>query len=90
MIDFDFLWETKSFWSYYNTTFEMRECARWFFWLTDDNIQNVDVIAIQELWRNFFVSITLNVSQSDFHLLYKLDEDTRIYFYVNDKLNTNN
>jgi hypothetical protein len=30
IIDFDFLWETKSFWSYYNTTFETKECARWF------------------------------------------------------------
>ncbi len=35
MIDFDFLWETKSFWLYYNTTFEMRKCARWLLcWLT--------------------------------------------------------
>jgi hypothetical protein len=58
--------------------------------LTDNNIQNFDVIAIQKLWWNFFVSTTLSFSQSDFHLLYKSDEDTRVCFYVNDKLNTNN
>jgi hypothetical protein len=58
--------------------------------LIDDNIQNFDVIAIQKLWRNFFVSITLSFNQSDFHLLYRLDENTRICFYVNNKLNTNN
>jgi hypothetical protein len=35
MIDFDSLWETKSLWSYYSTTFETKECARWFFcWST--------------------------------------------------------
>ncbi len=35
MIDFDSLWKTKSLWSYYSTTFETRECARWFFcWST--------------------------------------------------------
>ncbi len=35
MIDFDSLWETKSLWSFYSTTFETRECARWFLcWLT--------------------------------------------------------
>jgi hypothetical protein len=60
------------------------------FLLIDDNIQNFDVIAIQKLWRNIFVSITLNFNQSDFHLFYKFDENTRICFYVNDKLNTNN
>jgi hypothetical protein len=60
------------------------------FLLIDDNIQNFDVIAIQKLWRNFFVLITLSFNQNDFHLFYKLDENTKICFYVNDKLNTNN
>jgi hypothetical protein len=60
------------------------------FLLIDDNIQNFDVIVIQKLWRNFFVSITLNFNQSDFHLFYKFDEDTKVCFYINDKLNTNN
>jgi hypothetical protein len=59
------------------------------FLLIDDNMQNFNVIVIQELWRNFIVSITLNFNQSDFHLLYRFDEDTKICFYVNDKLNTN-
>jgi hypothetical protein len=60
------------------------------FLLIDDNFQNFDVIAIQKFWRNLFVSITLSFNQSDFHLFYKFDEDTKICFYVNDKLNTNN
>jgi hypothetical protein len=30
MIDFDFLWKTKSFWLYYNKTFETKKYARWF------------------------------------------------------------
>jgi hypothetical protein len=32
MIDFDFLWKIKLFWLYYNITFKMRKCARWFFY----------------------------------------------------------
>ncbi len=60
------------------------------FLLIDDNIQNFDVIAIQKFWRNSFVSITLSFNQSDFHLLYRFDEDMKVCFYVNDKLNTNN
>jgi hypothetical protein len=32
----------------------------------------------------------LSFSQSNFHLLYRFDEDIRVCFYVNDKLNTNN
>ncbi len=50
------------------------------FLLIDNNIQNFNVIAIQKFWRNFFVSITLSFNQSDFHLLYRLDEDTKIFF----------
>ncbi len=57
--------------------------------LIDDNIQNFDVIAIQKFWRNLFVSITLSFSQSDFHLLYKFGENTKVCFYVNNELNTN-
>jgi hypothetical protein len=35
MIDFDSLWKIKSLWFYYSTTFETKECARWFFcWST--------------------------------------------------------
>ncbi len=58
--------------------------------LIDNNIQNFDVLVIQEFWRNFFLSITLNFNQNDFHLFYKFDENTKICFNVNDKLNMNN
>jgi hypothetical protein len=54
------------------------------------NIQNYDVIAIQKLWRNSFVSISLNNNQNDFHLLYKSKDDIKIYFYVNDQINIDN
>jgi hypothetical protein len=55
--------------------------------LADSNIQDYDIIAIQKLWRNFFVSTTLSSSQNGFHLLYRLGRDIRVCFYVNDKLN---
>jgi hypothetical protein len=55
--------------------------------LADKNIQNYDVIAIQKFWRNLFASISLNSSQSDFHLLYRLKDDIKICFYVNDQIN---
>jgi hypothetical protein len=58
--------------------------------LIDNNVQNFDVIVIQKSWRNFFVLITLSFSQNDFHLFYKLEMNTKMCFYVNDKLNMNN
>jgi exonuclease III len=57
--------------------------------LADSNIQDFDVIAIQEPWRNPSVPTTLSSSQSGFHLLYRPGGDTRVCFYVNDKLDTN-
>jgi hypothetical protein len=52
------------------------------FWLIDNNIQNFDVIVVRKFWRNFFVSITLNFNQNDFHLFYKFNENTKIRKYV--------
>jgi hypothetical protein len=56
--------------------------------LVDNKIKNLDIIAIQKFWRNFFDSTTLSSLQSDFHLLYRLRENTRVYFYINEKINS--
>jgi hypothetical protein len=58
--------------------------------LIDFNTQDYNIIIIHKSWRNFFVSIFLNSHQCDFHLLYKSEENTRMCFYVNDKLDTKN
>jgi hypothetical protein len=58
--------------------------------LADSNIQNYDIIVIQKSWRNFFDSNTLNSYQSNFHFLYKSRDDTRMCFYINDKINLDN
>ncbi len=49
MIDFDLLWEMKSFWSYYNITFEMRKCARWFFYWSTTTLRT----STSSLYKSF-------------------------------------
>jgi hypothetical protein len=58
--------------------------------LINSNTQNYDIIIIQKLWRNFFVSTSLSSHQCDFHLLYKSENDTRVCFYVNDNIDSKN
>ena len=54
--------------------------------LADRNIQNYDIIVIQKFWRNLSVSTSLNARRTNFHLLYMSEENTRICFYVNEKI----
>jgi hypothetical protein len=54
--------------------------------LTDNNTQDYDVVVIQKSWQNLFASTTLSSHQCEFHLLYKLNEDTKVCFYVNDRI----
>ena len=54
--------------------------------LADSNTQDYDVIAIQEPWRSTHASTTLSSHQSGFHLLYRPGGDTRVCFYVNEKI----
>ena len=54
--------------------------------LADSNIQDYDIIAIQEPWRNPHAATTLSPHQSGFHLLYRPGGDTRVCFYINDKI----
>ena len=54
--------------------------------LADQRVQNYDVIAIQEPWRNPNGPTTLSSFQSGFHLLYRPGGDTRVCFYINEKI----
>ena len=54
--------------------------------LADSNTQDYDVIAIQEPWRSTHAPTTLSSHQSGFHLLYRPGGDTRVCFYVNEKI----
>ena len=56
--------------------------------LTDFNIQNYDVIAIQKSWRNSSVSTSLSARRTEFHLLYRSEENTRVCFYVNERIDS--
>ena len=56
--------------------------------LADQRLQNYDVVAIQEPWRNPYGATTLSSHKSGFHLLYKAGGDTRVCFYVNEKIDT--
>jgi hypothetical protein len=58
--------------------------------LVDNKIKNFDIIVIQKFWRNLFDLTTLSSSQNDFHLLYRSRENTRVCFYINEKINSNN
>ena len=51
--------------------------------LAEKSIQDYDIIAIQEPWRNPFAPTTLSSHQSGFHLLYHPGGDIRVCFYIN-------
>lgn len=54
--------------------------------LADANIQDFDVLAIQEPWRNPHVPTSYNPRDSNFHLICHADEKSRVSFYVNKEL----
>lgn len=51
--------------------------------LNDIRVQEFDIIAIQEPWRNGFAAKTYNPGNSHFHLVYCPEEATRVCLYVN-------
>lgn len=55
--------------------------------LTDSKIKEYDVLAIQESWRNAFVSTSYNSFNIEFYLAYHEAADVRICFYINTRLN---
>jgi len=57
--------------------------------LRDPNIQNYDILALQEPWRNPFSSTTQNPISDSFHLCFPKDskeEPARVCFFVNKKI----
>ncbi len=47
------------------------------------------MLIIQKFWRNVCVLTSYNLFNIDFHLIYHNDDDVRICFYVNTKLDMN-
>ena len=56
--------------------------------LANFKVQKYDVIAIQEPWCNSNILTTFSLHQSGFHLLYWPRDNTRVCFYINDKINS--
>ena len=54
--------------------------------LRDPACKEYDVLAIQEPWRNPFVTTGYNPPASDFYLTYPPFKLTRVCFYINKKL----
>lgn len=54
--------------------------------LADPRIQHYDIVAIQESWRNPQMTTTISSHWSGFHLLYRAENDTKVCFYINKKI----
>ena len=54
--------------------------------LRDTTVQDFDILAIQEPWRNPFTTTSYNYPQSDFYLAYPNLQLARVCFYVNKRL----
>jgi hypothetical protein len=57
--------------------------------LIDSNVQHIDVLIIQKLWRNTDVSTLYNSFNIDFYLTYHDENEVRTCFYVNTKFDVN-
>ncbi len=58
--------------------------------LADAWIQDIDVLAIQESSFNSHTEFSYNSGTSQFHLVYRSGKDTRVCFYINKRLNSEN
>ena len=54
--------------------------------LHDKKIEQFDILAIQEPWFNLHNQSSFNPGSSNFHLVHRPKADTRIYFYINKRL----
>jgi exonuclease III len=54
--------------------------------LRDTSVQDFDVLAVQEPWRNPFMNTSYNPSTSTFHLSYPPKPLARVCFYVNKRI----
>ena len=52
-------------------------------------LKKYDVIVIQKSWQNFKIATSLNLMRNDFHLIYKLNANMKMYFYVNENIDLN-
>lgn len=57
--------------------------------LHDTSVNEFDILAIQEPWRNPLVTTGYNPSGSQFYLAYPPKELTRVCFYINKKIHLN-
>jgi exonuclease III len=61
--------------------------------LRDPKINNYDILAIQEPWKNPFNETTHHPAKDEFHLYYPTSEEegpSRVCFFVNRRLNHSN
>jgi hypothetical protein len=59
------------------------------FMFTNSKIRNYDILTFQEFWRNVCVFTSFNSFIVDFHLTYEKENNVRVCFYINVKLNVN-
>jgi hypothetical protein len=57
--------------------------------LIDSKIKKYDILTIQKSWRNVYVLTSYNLFTIDFHLTYDQENNVRVCFYINVKLNVN-
>ena len=53
------------------------------FLLQDTIVADLDIIAIQELWQNFFYQVSFNPLGSEFYLIFTLSNYIKVCFYIN-------
>ncbi len=56
--------------------------------LADLRVNNFDIIAIQEPWRNTYDSAAYNTRDSGFYLVDIKDRDSRVSTYINKRIAT--
>ena len=54
--------------------------------LNDPVTREADMLAIQELWQNVYTKSSYNPGNSRFFLLYKGEAGTRVYLYINKRI----
>ncbi len=52
----------------------------------NNNILNIDIIALQEPWRNTRDQTKYHPCKNAFHLIYSENDKTRVYFFVNKRI----
>ena len=57
--------------------------------IEDVRVKEYDILAIQEPWHNSFVRTSYNPYRSGFHLAFSEHAESRVCFYINTRINTN-